>query len=315
MLLVVGLPLVFFLVMYYTASSYPMPLDVIEVAGKRQVTVDHRDFVALLLAAMGMGWGVAATALSSVVGGKDGDRRLILCGYRAAELMVARLAVLMVIVIVLSFAFMVPVLVLLKPHYPLLVWLSVLLAGFVAVGAGMAIGAFIPRQLEATIGVIAVFGLEMAMAAGQATIERYLPLHFANELLKAGAFATEPRAIQPALFSLGYGMALFVVASLAWSVRMGLFERESALRLKDAKVIRKRVVLAAVLMLIGAVIALGSPEAYEGAPLVSISGKREVGLMDVVGAVVAIPACLYLNWLILQLLRRGSSFSLHKPRA
>ena len=223
LLLLVGLPLVFFLVMYYTASSYPMPLEVLTIEGERQVMVDHRDFVALLLAVMGMGWGIAATALFSVVGRTDGDRRLILCGYRATELMIARLAVLVTIVMVLSLAFMIPVVVLLEPNFPSLVWLSIILAGFVAVGAGLAIGTLVPRQLEATIGVIAVFGLEMAMAAGQATVERYLPLHFANELLKSGAFADSPQAILPTVLSLGYGATLFVVASLMWSIRTGLF--------------------------------------------------------------------------------------------
>jgi hypothetical protein len=222
LLMVVGLPLAFFLVMYSTSSSHPMPVEVWEENGPVQITVNHRHFVSLLLATMGMGWGVAAAALSSVVGSAARDRRLILCGYRAVELMVARFAVLMGVVVALALLFVALVQVLLTPRFPALVLLGTLLSGLVALGAGAVVGSLLPHQLEATISVIAIFGLEMAMASGQASFERYLPLHFANEVLKAGAFGTAPEVVGPALLALGYGLALLAGAVVVWSRRVGL---------------------------------------------------------------------------------------------
>lgn len=302
LLMIVGLPLIFFLVMYYTSSSYPMPIEVWEIEGLRQVSVDHRNFVALLLAVMGMGWGMAATALFNVVGGVDTDRRLIVCGYKAMELMIARLATLMSVVVVLSFVFMVPVLVLLEPNFPLVVWLSTLLGGFIAVGTGLVLGSLISRQLEAMIGVIAIFGIEMAMATSNAAIEQYLPLHFANELLKAGAFATEPQILRPMLLSMGYGTVLFVTALLVWSRRVGVFKKMPKVKTSQEKVTRHtpRIAWVITFMLLGAVIALGSPEAYEGPLVHSINGQHNIGLVDVFGASIAIPACLYLSLTIVR---------------
>jgi hypothetical protein len=62
----------------------------------------------------------------------------------------------------------------------------------------------------------------MALVAGQASFERYLPLHFANEVLKARAFGTAPEVVGPTLLALWYGLALLVVAVVAWSRRVGL---------------------------------------------------------------------------------------------
>ena len=305
LLMIIGLPLLFFLVMYYSSGSYPMPVTVWEKTGTTQVTVDHRTFVALLLATMGMGWGVATAALSSVVGSTARDRRLILCGYQATELMTARLAVLMSIVVILSLFFLIPVQILLGPRSPLLVWLGTLLSGFVAVGTGFVIGSLLPRQLEATIGVIAIFGLEMALAAGQATFERYLPLHFANEVLKAGAFATAPEVVRPILLSLGYGTALFVVATLVWSKRTGLLHRRRVVGRGNSTRFRRKIAGAIALVVLGLVIILAVPTAYEGPLLLYINEQHAIRLVDAMGLAMAVPAWLYLNWYVVRLWARG----------
>ncbi|MCL0060933.1 ABC transporter permease [Dehalococcoidia bacterium] len=309
LLMILGLPLLFFLVMYHTSSSYPMPIEVWEKTGATQVIVDHRIFVTLLLATMGMAWGVAAAAVSSVIGSTARDRRLMLCGYRATELMTARLAVLMSIVVILSLIFLILVWFLLAPRFPVLIWLGMLLSGFTAVGTGFALGSLLPRQLEATIGVIAVFGLEMALSAGQATFARYLPLHFANEVLKAGAFATAPETVKPVLLSLGYGTALFILAVSVWSKRTGLLNRRQVVDWGSTARFREKIVGAIVLVVLGLVIILAVPTAYEGPMLLYINEQHAIRLVDAIGLAIGVPSWLYLNLLVVRLgaRRRESS--------
>ena len=62
-----------------------------------------------------------------------------------------------------------------------------------------------------------------------------------------------------------------------------------------------KVIVAIVLVVIGLVLTLAVPTAYEGPLLISITEQHAIRLVDAVGLAVAILSWLYLNWLIVRL--------------
>lgn len=190
--------------------------------GPLQVTeIPERDTWPFDTSLMGVGWALSVAALFSVIGSGSRDRRLVLAGYRPQEILVARFAILALIALPIS---MIPVaLVVLfadvQPGYPVLVWLGSFLAALVAIGLGLIVGSLLPRQLEGTILLIGVIGVEVSIPLNVA-VRDYLPFFGPQMLYTAGRYAAEPAVLVPALVALAWAAGLVVIAVLLWSRRV-----------------------------------------------------------------------------------------------
>lgn len=122
---------------------------------------------------------------------------------------------------------------------PFLLWRSaierpsLLAVGVVAIAAmavpiGFAVAQVLPRELEGTIAILGVIGVEMSLPAGSALSPYLPPLYGPLELMRVSAGASGEVGLL-VLHAAGYMAALLAICVLAWlrRVRVIRWEAES----------------------------------------------------------------------------------------
>ena len=226
LLMLALLPLAFWSATYFSlpGDAEAIPPDVIEsyvgdVIGRVDLTeLSERDTWPFDTTFMGVGWGVAAAALFSVIGSAARDRRLVLAGFRPWELLLARFLILLLIAVPIS---LMPVALLAgfadtPPTNLGLVWLGSLFTAVVAIGVGLIVGSLLPRQLEGTILLIGLVGVELSIPM-TLTFRHYLPFFGPQALFTAGRFAADPLIAIHVLRSLAWTLGLTAVAVALWT--------------------------------------------------------------------------------------------------
>ena len=167
-------------------------------------------------------------AIFSMLPARAADQRLALAGYRPAVLITGRLIVLEAASIVISLITASVMIAGTKPAHPTDVFAGVILTGIVAVPLGLALGALLPRELEAVLVLIGIVGIQIT-ADPDTVISAVLPFHAASQLLDAvGA----PAAFLPRLaLTVAYGAALLAIAWAAWRHRAGARRSPSTITL------------------------------------------------------------------------------------
>jgi hypothetical protein len=190
LLIVLALPVVFFAANYYSTPSGDLtPVDVPVHGGTIEVYVDTRETWPMTIGIMGVAWGVSTIAFFAVVGNLWKDRRLLLCGYRAWQILFARLGLLISMSVPLAVAGMLPYTVVSSSLHPELVWLACFLAGIIAAGFGLLIGIVLPRPTEGLLMVLLVTGVGMSLGDEAA---RYFFLYPAWQMLTIGRLSPDP---------------------------------------------------------------------------------------------------------------------------
>lgn len=178
---------------------------------------------------MGVAWALAAAALFSVVGSGARDRRLVLAGFRPWEIMTARLLILLLIAVPVS---LLPVAVIagfstLTPPNIGLVWVGSFFAAAVGAAIGLIVGSLLPRQLEGTILLIGIIGVEVSIPFS-VTFRHYLPLFGPHALFLAGRFTSEPIVLVPVLRSLAWAAGYSAFAIFLWTRRVRIFHASAS---------------------------------------------------------------------------------------
>jgi hypothetical protein len=228
-LFMIFLPASYFLVSYVTNDpDAVVSADVSTGAGYQALQVLDRDVKALYLAVLGISVTSSFAALTTVLAGTEATRRLRLVGYRASQLLSARLLVLGVITALSVGAFLAIFLPLVDVRQVALVVVSLLLIGLIGTGLGTLVGLLLRREFEAAMIIIAIAGIEMALGRGDSSAERYLPYWPAVEALKTAAFS--PTAswgeVGRHLGQAGlYAAVLFALSFAVWSYRTRIWRR------------------------------------------------------------------------------------------
>ena len=153
-------------------------------------------------------------------GGRAADQRLALAGYRPAVLITGRLIVLEAASIVISRITAGVMIVGTGPAHPADVFAGVILTGIAAVPLGLALGALLPRELEAVLVLIGIVGIQIT-ADPDTVISGLLPFHAASQLLDAAVGA--PATFWPRLaLTAAYSAVLLAIAWAAWRHRAGV---------------------------------------------------------------------------------------------
>jgi hypothetical protein len=130
---------------------------------------------------LGLGWALSTAALFAGSAAREIEPRLRLSGYSSHHLFLGRLAALWAV----GFALAVPYFVLILVdqdglrHAPVALMMAIMVA--VSAPFGLALSAILPRELEGTLVLLVVVGLQMMMDPAS-TVARVLPFWFSREI-------------------------------------------------------------------------------------------------------------------------------------
>jgi hypothetical protein len=230
-LLMLLVPSVFYAIVLVIGTEEPVTFQLSAIEEEDYVTVAQRSeaLVFIGLAAVG----VLTSFLGMDLSQRDAPvfRRLVACGYRPAEIVGARLGVLVAVVLAMS-AFVASFLrAFLGPVEPWLVYAGFALCGWVYGSYGLLVGALFRQELEGVLFVVLLANIDIgwlqnpifyAHAQHQVVI-RSLPGFWPSQVAMAAAFSehTALALLPTAARSLAYGAALLTLAFAvyAWRTR------------------------------------------------------------------------------------------------
>lgn len=181
---------------------------------------------------LGLGWALSTAALFTGSASRKIEPRLRLSGYSPWHLYVGRLAALWTVGIVLS-----------APYFLLIRFdqddvrygAIALIMGFtvlVAAPFGLALSALLPRELEGTLVLLVVVGLQMILDPG-GTAARFLPFWFSREIGTYAIDHTDVAYLERGLLHAAIvGLALTLVVAAASTIRL---RRRSHLQFTPAR--------------------------------------------------------------------------------
>lgn len=182
------------------------------------VTTPSQDAFALVAGSTGLAWGVAGGALFLALASRRIDSRLLLAGYRPLELLAGRLLLLEGLALVLVVAFSALMAVMTAPPGTGALVLAVALSGVIAVPLGLAVASVFPRELEGTLTLIALVGIEMGLPT-TSTVAVLLPLWGPLRLVEV-ARGVEHGTTVPLLHASASMAVLLAMSALLWWQRV-----------------------------------------------------------------------------------------------
>lgn len=219
-------PAVFFGVVLLTSGDRALPVTLAAAAAPvTRVAGLRLSLVFISIAAAGL---VSAFFAASLVHRQlEGNRRLALCGYRASELIAARLAVLLGIVSVTSLYTWLLLAAVARPAFPVGVLLGIALGAFVYGCYGLFVGTAVRREIEAIFAILILINIDAGWLQNPVYYEparrkwliEALPAYFPAQVAYLAAF-TKDSVVGLVAWSLVYGSALALAAFVLYTIRM-----------------------------------------------------------------------------------------------
>jgi hypothetical protein len=167
---------------------------------------------------VGLAFAISSATLFSILSSSEVDQRLVLGGYRPHELLLGRLAFLGPMALGLAVAFSALMTVVSEPTRPWLTFVGVAAVALLSIPFGLAVGAGVPRELEGTLVLIGVVGMQLAMEPSS-VLSRILPFHGPQELI-ISSLSTHGPIAWPLVQTVVYAAFFFVLARLLVSHRV-----------------------------------------------------------------------------------------------
>jgi hypothetical protein len=168
---------------------------------------------------VGLAFAVSGATLFSVLSSQEVDQRLVLAGYLPRELLLGRLAFLGPLGIAIAAGFSGLMTVISHPDRPWLTLLGVTLVALQSIPFGLAVGVVVQRELEGTLVLIGVVGLQLAVGSHSA-VARALPFDGPRRVITASIGGGS--IVVPLLVTAAYGLALFVLARIVVTRRLAV---------------------------------------------------------------------------------------------
>ena len=174
---------------------------------------------AVIAGTIGMSFAVAGASLFSLLGTRRAEPLLALSGYTTTDLLAGRLLLLLALGLVLAGGSIGLMAGLTRPgDLPALLLAGALMAA-VSVPLGLCVASVLPRELEGTLTIIGIVGVELSLPAN-AALAPFLPLFGAVRLAEvAVGYATSPLWVA-LLHSAGYAALLMAISIWAWRRRL-----------------------------------------------------------------------------------------------
>ena len=179
------------------------------------LTSTHHGTQALSAGGIGMAFAISGATLFSVLSSRQVDQRLVLGGYRPIELLFGRLLFLGPLALVIAAGFTVLMAPISHPARPWVLGLGVGMVALQSVPFGLAVGAALSRELEGTLVLIGVVGMQLAVEL-TSPVSKVLPFYGPRRLIDASVHAHAAIAV-PIFETIAYGLALLLVARVFMS--------------------------------------------------------------------------------------------------
>jgi hypothetical protein len=173
---------------------------------------------AILAGGVGMAFSVSGATLFSVLSSTEVDQRLILGGYRPVDLLLGRLLFLGPLGLVIAGAFSVLMGSVSHPADPWLMFVGVAAVALMSIPFGLAVGAAVPRELEGTLILIGVVGMQLATSP-DSVVAKVLPFYGPRQVIAAGV-SGHGAVAGPLVLSVLYALALMVAARILMTSRV-----------------------------------------------------------------------------------------------
>ena len=150
----------------------------------------------LQVGGLGVAWAVVGAGVFLALGNRRLVPRLLLAGYRSTELAASQLLLLAALSVPIAAAFAAVVASLEDMEEPATFLLAVMVTALISVPLGLVIGAVAPSELEGTLGLIGVLGMQMSLpadAAAGAALPLYGPVQLIEQAYSGNA-PTDPAA-------------------------------------------------------------------------------------------------------------------------
>jgi len=224
--LALALPAVFFAVVFATAGDGLVSITLAAADGDVAPVEERRQsLVFISIAASGL---ITAFFASSLIQSQLGsNRRLLLCGYRAVELIAARLTVLLGIV--LATALYTWLVLRLFPDSGLTggALLGIMLGAFVYGCYGLLVGTLFRGELESIFSILVLVNIDAGWLqnpiyyrnAGSKWLIEALPAHYPSQVAYLSSFTAESTG-KEAIWAVAYGLVILLAAVAIYTRRM-----------------------------------------------------------------------------------------------
>jgi hypothetical protein len=234
--LVLGLalcvPVVFFAVAFATESNQ-LARVVLAAAAESARSVEELDLSLLFVSIASSGLVSAFFASSLIQRQRDANRRLVLCGFRASELIAARLVVLLGIIVGTTLHTGLGLELLRRlglfsdPRFPAGVLLGIAASAFVYGCYGLLVGTLFRQELESIFAILVLINIDAGWLqnpiyyrnAGSKWLIEALPAHSPSQIAYLSAFTSE-RIGSLVAWALAYGTALLLAALALYAKHM-----------------------------------------------------------------------------------------------
>lgn len=221
------LPIVFFAIVFATTRSRPVPVELGAATSADPLNIDERRQTLIFIGIAAAGLLASFFAANLVQRRVDASRRLVLCGYRPAELMLARLAILLAIVAVSAIYISLLLLAATRERLPAGVVAGIALGAFVYGCYGLLAGTAFRHDLTTIFAILVLMNIDIGWlqnpiyyhGAQNRWIIRALPGYFPSQTAFLAAF-TNDSVGSVALRALAYGLVLFIFATVLYIRRM-----------------------------------------------------------------------------------------------
>ena len=167
-----------------------------------------------------MGFAMGGATVFSALSAMDVDQRLVMAGYRPLELLIGRMLFLAPFGVLMAGLFTAVMAPISHPASPGLLLLGVTAVAAVSVPFGIAVAAVVPRELEATLVLIGVVGVQLAVVH-TSMVSKVLPFYGPRLLIEDGLTGHGGVAF-PVLEAVGYSLVLLMLARLFIGPRLSI---------------------------------------------------------------------------------------------
>lgn len=221
--MLVLIPTVLYLLIWLIMGDRPVPFE-LSALGDQVLTAGERELSMLFMGMTAISGLSAFVAFVLVLRPIAADRRLTFEGFRPAELLVAKVIVMLVAILLVALYVSLLLPLFFQPSRRAGVFTAFLLTSLIYGTLGMVVGATVRQELEGILVILLLVNVDAGWLqnpvfyghAQNQEVIRMLPGHFPGQVAMLSAF-TEARLLPEVAASLGYAaVALLIATALYW---------------------------------------------------------------------------------------------------